>query len=389
MALLRSKLTLEQMKLVINPLASSPEMDQWAHQITAGATNEDAKARRLFQTLADRNGGRTPNMVGAMRTAQDVFTAWNATNTSFLCKDYALLYVALARCVGLKAYDVNVEEDAMGGKIPHDCAAVFFGGRAMLVDPIYHWFGAPHNKFTVLNDPQAIALYMGQLPDPECALIASKLAPDILLVQLNFFEKMADQFRFDEAQRVLPTIKTLDTNGVFSDYAEARLRLLEGDPENAISLLHKSIAATPGISSFYASLAQAYAQEGNLEKAHESLQNELNCPMVEAETVYPRKLLAETNELAIWGACCQGIGMMNKSDWDAAIRNFDKVIKVSPNNAEAYFYRGIAKQQEGDSDGAKADFDKAVELNPGLKQNVQTEVRLLDVASRAGLTNGK
>ncbi len=73
--LLRSKLTPDEKKLVVNPLASTPEMDGWARRITAGATNDDAKAQLLFRTLADRSWSRgTLNTIGAMRiTAQDVF----------------------------------------------------------------------------------------------------------------------------------------------------------------------------------------------------------------------------------------------------------------------------------------------------------------------------
>jgi Flp pilus assembly protein TadD len=119
------------------------------------------------------------------------------------------------------------------------------------------------------------------------------------------------------------------------------------------------------------------------------LQNELNCPMIEVEAVYPRKLLADTNELAVWGAYCQGIGMMNKGDWNASETSFDKVIARSPSNAVAYFYRGQAKQAKGDSAGARIDYDKAIELNPELKLNVATEVHLLDVASHVDPTNGK
>ncbi len=300
-----------------------------------------------------------------------------------------MLYVALARCAGLKAYDVNVEEDVVGGKIPHDCAAVFFGSKVMLVDPTYRWYGVPHHKFTVLNDVQAIALYMGQLPCGECVEIAHKLAPDILLVQLNFLEKMAGQYRLNDMRQVLPEIKKLDANGAMGDYAEARVALLKVIPDAAIILLLKAIGLTPGISTFYGSLADAYAQEGRFQEARESLRNELNCPMTEAEAEIPRNLITNTNALAAMGAFDHGIGMMNKGDWTAAAKSFDEVIVISPNDAVTYFYRGHAKQSEGDLPGARADYDKAIELNPELKQYVVAQVHLLDVASHVDPKTGK
>ena len=65
--------------------------------------------------------------------------------------------MALARAVGVKAFYVHLEEDYSGEIVYHDCAAVFVGGKALLVDPAYQWFGAPHKQYVVLDDLQAIA----------------------------------------------------------------------------------------------------------------------------------------------------------------------------------------------------------------------------------------
>src|ERR1035438_2406750 len=46
------RLTREEYKQVINPLASTPAMDHWAQELASGATNDLGKARKIFDALA-------------------------------------------------------------------------------------------------------------------------------------------------------------------------------------------------------------------------------------------------------------------------------------------------------------------------------------------------
>jgi tetratricopeptide (TPR) repeat protein len=47
-----------------------------------------------------------------------------------------------------------------------------------------------------------------------------------------------------------------------------------------------------------------------------------------------------------------------------SIADFDRVIKINPNDALAYSNRGTAKLALGDNNGAIADFDRAIKINP-------------------------
>ena len=53
-----------------------------------------------------------------------------------------------------------------------------------------------------------------------------------------------------------------------------------------------------------------------------------------------------------------------KGQYDAAIKDYDKVLSLKPGYADAYGNRGAAYSKRGEHDRAIKDFDKAIELNP-------------------------
>jgi Tfp pilus assembly protein PilF len=283
------ELTPEERTLVTNPLQSSSQMEPWAHLLTRGAANEETKAKRIFETLAARARSAEPTAYAKIRTASEVFAVWNTPGVSLYCQDYALLYVSLARSVGIKAYQVDVREpyDQTG---PHACAAVIVGNKRLLVDPAWQWFGVPHPQYVVLDDLQAIGVYVSELPDMKFSVIACKLAPNLPIVQLNLFEKLLQENRRDEARGVLSAIKQLHADSDTIKYAEADLALHGGKTENAIGLLRQSIATRPNQGTYHNLLAEAYVQEGKLAEAREAFRDALRCPLTteEAERIKRR-----------------------------------------------------------------------------------------------------
>ncbi|MBI5574642.1 MAG: tetratricopeptide repeat protein [Elusimicrobia bacterium] len=53
--------------------------------------------------------------------------------------------------------------------------------------------------------------------------------------------------------------------------------------------------------------------------------------------------------------------------YDEAIEEFEKVIKINPKNADAYFNMGIVKEAKNDSSGAKKMYEKTLEIIPDHK----------------------
>lgn len=55
---------------------------------------------------------------------------------------------------------------------------------------------------------------------------------------------------------------------------------------------------------------------------------------------------------------------MFQREFDAAIKNFDHVIKLQSENRIAYYFRGVTKMESKDFSGAIADFTRLIELEP-------------------------
>ncbi len=73
-----------------------------------------------------------------------------------ICLDMAILYVTMARSVGLDSYVADVKIDN-GGKphflwFGHACALVKINGRDVLVDPAYGEFDIKHRKYRLWKD---------------------------------------------------------------------------------------------------------------------------------------------------------------------------------------------------------------------------------------------
>jgi tetratricopeptide (TPR) repeat protein len=74
----------------------------------------------------------------------------------------------------------------------------------------------------------------------------------------------------------------------------------------------------------------------------------------------------------------QGLGTawMYKGHMEKAIENFDRAVSKDPKLAWAYCNRGVAKVYLGNESQAQADFDECVKLRPDLKSQVDRRAEL-------------
>lgn len=338
---LSNRLTIEEQKLVVNPLMITPKMSFWASQLTAQATNDVEKSWLIFEALAHRQQKVGPPSTDVPRTAQDVFAEWGNPHVSFSCRDNALLYEALARAVGILCFDVYVQESADGSVVPHDCALIIIDRHGILVDPSYLCYGIRHKKFTVMDDLQVIALYMTQLPDLSSSKIAVKLAPELSLIMENYFEKLLNLGHLAEARRILPKVERLDTNAAMTAYEEGSLAVAEGRIDFAVSSLSKAIAGDPHEGVYYFRLANAYAQDSRFYEAREALKAALRCDLMAHEAAEVEQLISNTNALAVWGATSHGSAMMVRGNLPEAIKSFRQAVEIEPNSTDLFPMLGV------------------------------------------------
>jgi tetratricopeptide (TPR) repeat protein len=266
---LHERLTPEEYRQVINPLASTPAMDRWAQELVRGATNDLGKARKIFDALARH---LDTGEVG-IRTAQEVFAVWHDPAQSFCCQEYAKLYVALARAVGVKAFYVHLEKDYSGDVVYHDCAVVFADDKAYFVDPAYQWFGAPHKEYVVLDDLQAVAHQYYQ-PSPKVNLVArcrlaTKLHPDTAWGQVRLASALIKANELTQAAQTLKRAQQLETNRWDAFTCQGLIAAKTGDLNGAVTDLRKALELNPKHGPTHFVLAWVLGQQGKLEDARD------------------------------------------------------------------------------------------------------------------------
>jgi tetratricopeptide (TPR) repeat protein len=287
-AALRAKLTHDELRLVVNPLASSPQMKRWAQALTQDAKGDVDKAKKIFDGLTQR---AQFNRVDTTRTAQEVFSAWDNPQESFNCQEFSKLFVAMAREVGVKAFYVYVEKDHKGNEVVHACAGVFADGKALLVDVLNRWFGAPHRGFAFLDDLQTIAFQLNQSEEVTRCRMAAKLHPDSALTQFNLSLALMGAQQWEEARRVLTIALRLESNGCKAHYAQGLMAFHDGETERAMGHFRKASEFMPEDAHVHFFLASALHAQGKLKEARDAYRASLR--------YQPRDYIAERARRAI------------------------------------------------------------------------------------------
>lgn len=60
----------------------------------------------------------------------------------------------------------------------------------------------------------------------------------------------------------------------------------------------------------------------------------------------------------------QAMEKVQRGDYQSAIADYDQALKMSPQDAEAYYGRGAARLELGDYRGAIADYNQVLRINP-------------------------
>ncbi|MDP8238968.1 MAG: tetratricopeptide repeat protein [Candidatus Hatepunaea meridiana] len=76
------------------------------------------------------------------------------------------------------------------------------------------------------------------------------------------------------------------------------------------------------------------------------------------------KRLLDTDPNDAEGYFYRGLAFHQNGDYDRAIADYSRALQIDPNFAKAYIDRGLAYYNRGDYDRAIADFNQAVRINP-------------------------
>ena len=90
-------------------------------------------------------------------------------------------------------------------------------------------------------------------------------------------------------------------------------------------------------------------------------------PVLQTNFRYLQGEQPDEKTLKEWGNYSWGIAI-NLGDKAGAIKYYTQAITINPQDAEAYYNRGLAKSESGDKAGAIADFTQAITINPQLAE---------------------
>lgn len=265
------RLTAEERKLVVNPLELTPELIAEARRLTVGLTNDMVRALALFAEVTVRGRGFGE---GGKRTADEALKDSGDPQTRFACQEYAKLFVALARVLGLEAWLVHIERCADGSFGYHDCAALFLEGHGVLIDPTWRAFGIPHQEFTVLDDVQAIshqAMQGGGEPDPRRLRMGLKLYPEDRWTRLQFVRGMARAGELAAAEEELRKVQSTGADTWDLHAAAAELEIARERWPAALAELQRAVALIPSNALVHVRMANVYDQLKNSAKSDEHM----------------------------------------------------------------------------------------------------------------------
>jgi Tfp pilus assembly protein PilF len=133
--------------------------------------------------------------------------------------------------------------------------------------------------------------------------------------------------------------------------AIARTYYAEKKLDDAIAALKKAVEKDPADTETLLLLANLQLENGNVEEGKALLDK------VPAESVKDPAVFLNA-----------GIVLLNKKNAAGAWEQFDKAVKMEADEADGYFYRGLAALQLKKKAEAKADLQKYVELAPNGSQ---------------------
>jgi tetratricopeptide (TPR) repeat protein len=205
-------------------------------------------------------------------------------------------------------------------------------------------FYQAHNKIAVCK------VKMGDFSAAEKELQKSlKIQPDdqgtIKYIGYVFLEDK----KYDEAKLYLDSAKKISKPDPELEFFIGNLKLVGKNLKGALSNFEEAIDLKPNYAEAYLKRGLIYFAMKNYKYAIRDLSKSLE--------LNP----ADTNNIELYRSRADANYEMHQ--FDAAIKDYSRVVIIDPKNEDAFIFRGAAKIEVNDNSGAVDDETKAIEIN--------------------------
>jgi tetratricopeptide (TPR) repeat protein len=138
----------------------------------------------------------------------------------------------------------------------------------------------------------------------------------------------------------------------------------------AVERAQAAVTLAPGIPQTHNMLAVAYARKGMAAEATASINKAVALDKTFENMVAPIQMEA-------LGA--QASDMLQKKDFDGAIKKYEEIAALMPNEPSVYYNMALAYGHKGDFDNAIKSIDKAIAMKPDDLEFKQRKVQLQDL----------
>jgi TPR repeat protein len=214
----------------------------------------------------------------------------------------------------------------------------------------------------MMDEVQTIAAYMVQAPGLQQHRIAYKLAPELSVVQSNFYLSLISEGRSDEARQVLDAMPRWNTEAWVTNVAQGAWALYQGNPVAAVPWLEKSIQLNPYVGVARRMLGDAFARQGKLHEARKAYIDGLSLLFDEFNLAQVHQAIFNINEFfadrGATAAHTNSIGLEVAQNDEAALKMEVEQDKSGADAGVAFAMRLLARRYERgngvEKDGAQA-----------------------------------
>lgn len=317
------------------------------------------------------------------------------------CVSLGVLYLALARRLGLPVYGVRIPSHFIvrydDGKTRRNIETTDFGiphpdryyidkyriSRESIENGVYlKNLNTPQVFVDMFNNRGTLkglcGDWRGALKALNRGLAIDKRSPFLLYNRGVILSRLQ---RTDLAEKDFKDTLSLDPNNFYAMNNLAEIYANRGEFSEALGEVNRALDVYPEYSNGYLNRGVIFHKMGKFELALENVNLAVQADdhngmayvyraRMMRERHEPRRAIYDLNravtvepeEPQAWAE--RGFTYLTLDRLDRALPDFDKAVQLAPMVMEYRLNRGIARLKAGDMGGAKADFDKAVALAP-------------------------